>query len=90
MSVREGHPRTADLIGKRLMLWPRTVAVGLIRAYQKTISPMLSARCRFAPTCSEYTRLAIFKYGVLRGGLMGLRRIARCHPWHPGGYDPLP
>ncbi len=62
----------------------------LIRGYQRFISPGLPASCRFYPSCSEYTYQAIEKYGALRGGWMGIRRISRCHPFHPGGYDPVP
>ncbi|QDS87783.1 Putative membrane protein insertion efficiency factor [Rosistilla oblonga] len=59
-----------------------------IRFYQRWISPMLGPNCRFSPTCSQYTIEAIGKYGVLRGICKGVWRIARCHPWNPGGYDP--
>jgi putative membrane protein insertion efficiency factor len=62
----------------------------LIRAYQYTISPMLGNRCRFAPSCSAYAEEAIVRYGLARGAWFALRRIARCHPWNPGGYDPVP
>ncbi|MCX7152406.1 MAG: membrane protein insertion efficiency factor YidD [Proteobacteria bacterium] len=62
----------------------------LIRAYQYTISPMLGNRCRFAPSCSAYAEEAIVRYGLARGVWFALRRIARCHPWNPGGYDPVP
>ena len=62
----------------------------LIRGYQRFISPGLPSACRFYPSCSEYTYQAIEKYGALRGGWMGIRRISRCHPFHPGGYDPVP
>ena len=64
--------------------------VFLIRAYQYTISPMLGNRCRFAPSCSAYAEEAIVRYGLARGVWFALRRIARCHPWNPGGYDPVP
>lgn len=64
--------------------------VWLIRGYQLAISPMLGNRCRFFPSCSEYSMEALEKYGLLRGVWLGLRRIGRCHPWHPGGYDPVP
>lgn len=62
----------------------------LIRFYQKWISRFLPSSCRFYPSCSEYTFQAIEKYGVLKGGWMGVRRIGRCHPFHPGGFDPVP
>lgn len=62
----------------------------LIKAYRYAISPLLGPSCRFFPTCSEYAAQAIEKYGAGRGGWLALKRIARCHPWHPGGYDPIP
>ena len=65
-------------------------ALGLIKAYQYGIRPMLGPRCRFSPSCSEYTADAIGVYGVLRGSAMGAMRLAKCHPWHAGGYDPVP
>lgn len=68
---------------KRLLLW-------LIGFYQRRVSPHLPDACRFVPTCSEYARVAIQRYGALRGGLMGLRRVLRCNPFHKGGYDPVP
>jgi len=68
----------------------KKVFLGLIRFYQKNISPALPPSCRFTPSCSHYTYEAIERYGVISGGWLGLRRIARCHPWNPGGYDPVP
>ncbi len=69
----------------------RRIFVILIRIYQKTISPFLGPnRCRFQPTCSEYSAQAILKYGVLKGIWLGIKRIGKCHPLHPGGYDPVP
>jgi len=62
----------------------------LIRAYQLAISPMLGNRCRFYPSCSEYSMEALSRHGLLRGLWLSMRRIGRCHPWHPGGYDPIP
>ncbi|HDI11045.1 MAG TPA: membrane protein insertion efficiency factor YidD [Candidatus Acetothermia bacterium] len=62
----------------------------LIRFYQLFISPALPHQCRFYPTCSEYAREAILVHGVLRGGWLAVKRIAKCAPWHPGGYDPVP
>ncbi|MBR0383846.1 MAG: membrane protein insertion efficiency factor YidD [Eubacteriaceae bacterium] len=62
----------------------------LIRFYQVWISPMLPKTCRFMPTCSAYAYEAITKYGILKGGFLSIKRIAKCHPFHPGGYDPVP
>jgi uncharacterized protein len=68
----------------------RRLAVGAIALYQRTVSPLLGPACRYEPSCSEYAREAIEKYGVARGSWMGMRRISRCHPFHAGGYDPVP
>lgn len=68
---------------KRLMLF-------FIKFYQIGISPYLGPKCRFIPTCSQYTYQAIEKYGVFKGVYLGIRRILKCHPFHKGGYDPLP
>lgn len=68
----------------------KKVFLAPIRFYQKWISPGLPPSCRFYPSCSEYAYQAIEKYGVLRGGWLGLRRIVRCHPFNPGGFDPVP
>lgn len=66
------------------------VALGMIRAYRRWVSPAFGSVCRFAPACSEYAHEAIERYGVIRGTGLALRRLARCHPWHAGGYDPVP
>ena len=68
----------------------KALALGLIRLYQVTISRVLPPSCRFVPTCSQYTLEAIAKFGIMRGIFMGAKRIARCHPFNPGGYDPVP
>jgi hypothetical protein len=62
----------------------------LIRAYQYLVSPVLPPSCRFTPTCSQYAYEAVSRYGAMRGGLMAVKRLLRCHPFHPGGYDPVP
>ncbi|GBG56740.1 membrane protein insertion efficiency factor YidD [bacterium BFN5] len=67
----------------------KTILVLLIKFYRIFISPLKPPTCRFVPTCSEYALLALEKYGVWRGLYLAIRRILRCHPFHPGGYDPI-
>ncbi len=75
-----------------LIAWLRAlgefVLIVPVRFYQYCIRPVLPPMCRFTPSCSEYFILAVRKYGPLRGAYKGVARICRCHPWHPGGYDP--
>lgn len=66
----------------------RRLIVGCIRFYQRGISPLLGPNCRFTPTCSQYAVEVIQRDGVFRGGWSAIKRIGRCHPWNPGGYDP--
>ncbi|HEY3935378.1 MAG TPA: membrane protein insertion efficiency factor YidD [Gemmatimonadales bacterium] len=70
--------------------WAGRGATFLIRGYQRFISPGLPPACRFSPSCSQYAVEAIERYGAVRGGWLAVKRIARCHPWNPGGYDPVP
>jgi putative membrane protein insertion efficiency factor len=67
----------------------KLVVLGLLRGYKWAISPMVPPACRYVPTCSEYAAEAVERYGALRGGLMGLMRLLRCHPLARGGYDPV-
>jgi len=69
---------------------PTRLVVLLITAYQRWVSPALGPRCRFAPSCSHYAVDALRAHGLLRGSWLAVRRIGRCHPWNPGGYDPVP
>ncbi|MEA2721504.1 MAG: uncharacterized protein QOJ39_3368 [Candidatus Eremiobacteraeota bacterium] len=68
----------------------RSIALAALRGYKRFISPVLPPACRFVPTCSEYAAEAIEKHGVMRGGTLAVRRLVRCGPWHPGGFDPVP
>ncbi len=72
--------------------WPGRILIalliGLIRVYQATLSPLLGNVCRFEPSCSRYMVESLKKYGLILGLGKGLRRLSRCHPWNPGGYDP--
>lgn len=67
----------------------KKILLFLIKIYQKIISPISGKRCRFYPTCSEYSRQAITKYGAIKGTYLSIKRILKCHPFHKGGYDPL-
>jgi putative membrane protein insertion efficiency factor len=95
------EPGTSNLEQRPLFPVPRTVwqwlqapltwtVIALIRLYQLGISPGLPSSCRFAPSCSQYTLEAIQRHHALKGILLGTWRLLRCHPWHPGGYDPVP
>lgn len=68
----------------------RRITIGIIRFYQRFISPLFPPTCRYHPTCSEYTVQAIQRFGTLKGLYLGLRRLLRCNPLHEGGYDPVP
>src|SRR2546430_6054485 len=70
--------------------WPRRTVMALIRVYQVTLAHLVFTQCRFVPSCSRYTFEAVERYGAVRGAWLGIRRILRCHPLHPGGYDPVP
>lgn len=68
----------------------RAIAVGLLRAYKRVVSPLLPPACRFHPTCSEYAAGAIASHGLWTGGRLAITRLLRCHPWSDGGFDPVP
>lgn len=82
--------RLTDRITQRVRAAVGAVLIALVRFYQWVISPLLGPRCRFDPTCSEYAAAAISRFGPLRGGLLTLKRLSRCHPWGASGYDPVP
>jgi putative membrane protein insertion efficiency factor len=72
------------------MGWIKKLMIGLIRVYQKYLSPLKGRKtCRFYPTCSQYAIDALAKYGVIKGSWMAVKRLSKCHPFHPGGYDPV-
>ena len=68
----------------------KTLLIAAVRVYQYALRPMLGANCRFYPSCSEYAREAIERHGALNGSWLATRRLCRCHPYHPGGFDPVP
>jgi uncharacterized protein len=68
----------------------KTLLLSAIRGYQYLLRPLLGSHCRFAPSCSEYAHEAVAAHGVLAGTWLAVRRVLRCHPYHPGGYDPVP
>jgi putative membrane protein insertion efficiency factor len=69
---------------------PRRALLALIMAYRYSFSPMIGRHCRYYPSCSEYAQEALAKYGAYIGARLALKRLCRCHPWRPGGYDPVP
>ncbi len=75
-------------IVRNLYYFPRKALIGLVRGYQMTLSHLIGKQCRFHPTCSEYFIQAVRKHGAFKGAFKGILRICRCHPFHPGGYDP--
>jgi putative membrane protein insertion efficiency factor len=75
---------------KGLLRVPRRLAMLAIRGYQVFISPLLPSACRFTPSCSAYALTSVERYGLFKGGWLAVRRIGRCHPFNPGGYDPVP
>lgn len=93
MASGKGAGSRSGLIGDEMgeaAVLLRRLLVAPIRLYQMTLSRALPPSCRFYPSCSEYTAQAILKHGPIRGIWLGVKRILRCHPFHPGGYDPVP
>jgi putative membrane protein insertion efficiency factor len=83
------EPRLRDL-SRKIWNWPRMVMLSLVRLYQMTLSRIMPANtCRFYPSCSHYGYQAIYKYGVIKGGLKAVWRVLRCNPFNPGGVDPV-
>lgn len=74
---------------KNFILLPRKVAIYIIKLYQKFLSPLLGRNCRYYPTCSEYTKQAVDKYGIIKGSILGIIRILKCNPFSKGGVDKL-
>ncbi|RYF67532.1 MAG: membrane protein insertion efficiency factor YidD [Comamonadaceae bacterium] len=68
----------------------RAILIGIITLYQRLLSPLLPASCRFHPTCSQYAKEALSRHGIIKGIWLSLKRILRCNPFHPGGFDPVP
>ena len=68
----------------------KTIVIALLRGYQYVFRPLLGSNCRFMPSCSDYAIEAIGRHGAFHGSWLAARRVGRCHPWHPGGYDPVP
>lgn len=66
------------------------ICVGLIKGYQYLVSPLLGNRCRFHPSCSDYAKTALMSHGIVKGGYLTIKRLVKCHPLHPGGFDPVP
>ncbi len=89
MNLDSAANSKARVANVRLGFFAKSLLI-FIALYRKLLSPFLVSRCRFLPTCSEYTAEAIVKYGAIRGMLMGLKRILKCHPFGGNGYDPVP
>jgi uncharacterized protein len=93
VNTREPGTRAADASAspsRDRASGPARLLIALVSGYRRSISQLLPARCRFAPSCSAYAVQALAEHGALRGGWLAVRRIGRCHPFHPGGYDPVP
>lgn len=83
-----GRLKILRSVARGIVRLPAWLLIGMVYLYRWTLSPILGRHCRFQPTCSMYFILSVRKYGAIRGAFRGILRICRCHPWHPGGYDP--
>ncbi|MEW6399763.1 MAG: membrane protein insertion efficiency factor YidD [Bacillota bacterium] len=90
MPVTEIWRKHVLVLAARVEMAARWIVVGLIWLYRVLVSPVLPGTCRFQPSCSVYAEQAVKRHGLIRGGVLAGRRLFRCHPWHPGGYDPVP
>lgn len=79
-----------ERLGQKIKHVPMNMALAGVRFYRKYVSPCFPPTCRYVPTCSEYAMIALQRYGFLKGSWLAIKRILRCHPWHPGGFDPVP
>ena len=89
-SVNSKHPSLRHFAASGISAAARTVLFVVIGTYRVAVRPMVGPACRFAPSCSHYAEQAIRRHGPLAGTWLAARRVARCHPWNPGGYDPVP
>ena len=89
-AIQDASPDARRRVSRLVLRLPAFALVFAIRGYQVMLSPLLPASCRFVPSCSAYAVEAVQRHGALRGGWLAARRIGRCHPFHPGGYDPVP
>lgn len=87
-ALRDSEEAGMSFLWQALVGLPGWLLIGAAKCYQWLVSPLLGTNCRFQPTCSQYFRGAVQKYGALRGSWRGLQRVARCHPWSAGGFDP--
>lgn len=90
MSLPSRLPSRSLSFSRSVARWPRKALILFVRAYQITLSPLLGGACRYYPSCSAYAIEALEKHGALRGAWLAIKRISRCHPFHPGGFDPVP
>ncbi len=79
-----------DIKTQQALALPQRALIALVRCYQLLLSPLLGQRCRFYPSCSNYFIEAVNEQGIIRGSWLGIKRLLCCHPWHPGGLDPVP